>query len=107
MFLDVRIGLLTAVFLLAGIGRAAVNGSITGTVKDQTDRVIVGAEVVATNTAQGIHTRTLTDGSGMYAFASLPVGTYELEFQSPGFRPLKRTGITINSDTALKEGRPP
>ena len=38
-----------------------------------------------------------------YAFPSLPVGTYELEFQAPGFRPLKRTGIVINADSALKE----
>jgi hypothetical protein len=81
----------------------AVSGSITGTVKDQTDQVIVGVAVRATNIAQGIHTKAVTDDHGAYVFPSLPVGTYELEFQTPGFRPLKRIGIVINSDSALKE----
>jgi hypothetical protein len=86
-----------------GLGWGAVNGSITGTVKDQTDRVIVGVMVVATNTAQGIQTKAVTDDYGVYAFPSLPVGAYQLEFQTPGFRPLRRTGIMINADSALKE----
>ena len=81
------IGLLSA---SAALVMGAVDGSITGTVKDQTDRVIVGATVVATNTAQGIQTKTVTDEHGLYAFPSLAVGTYELEFQSSGFRPFKR-----------------
>ena len=49
----------------------AVDGRITGTVTDQTDKVIVGAMVVATNTAQGIQTKTITDDHGQYAFPSL------------------------------------
>jgi hypothetical protein len=81
----------------------AVTGSITGTVKDQTDLVIAGVTVVATNAAQGIQTKTVTDDRGAFAFPSLAVGTYQLEFQFQGFRPLKRTGIVINSDSALKE----
>ena len=81
----------------------AVNGSITGTVEDPTDRVIVGVAVIATNSAQGLQTRAATDDRGRYSFPSLPVGTYELEFQVPGFLPLKRTGIVIDSDSALKE----
>jgi len=85
------------------IGWGAVGGSITGTVKDQTNRVLAGVMVVATNVAQGIHTKTLTGDSGTYAFPSLPVGTYEIEFQLSGFRSLKRTGIVINSDSALRE----
>jgi hypothetical protein len=82
---------------------AAVTGSITGTVKDQTDLAIAGVAVVATNTAQGMQTKAVTDARGVYAFPSLPVGTYQLEFQFPGFRPLKRTGIAISSDSVLKE----
>jgi hypothetical protein len=82
---------------------AAVNGRITGTVTDQTDQVIVGAIVVATNTAQGIQTKAITDDHGAFAFPSLPVGNYDLGFESPGFRTLKRTGIAVNSDSALKE----
>jgi len=81
----------------------AVDGRITGTVADQTDKVIVGAMVVATNKAQGIQTKTITDDHGQYAFPSLAVGTYQLEVSSPGFRLFKRDSIVINADSALKE----
>jgi hypothetical protein len=81
----------------------AVTGSITGTVKDQTDQVIVGAAVIVTNTGQGIQNKSVTDARGVFAFPSLPVGTYQLEVQFPGFRPLKRTGIAVNSDSVRKE----
>jgi hypothetical protein len=85
------------------IASASVTGSIVGTVKDQTDRVIVGVTVVATNSAQGIRTRAFTNDVGVFSFPGLPVGAYELEFQSAGFRTLKRSGIMIDSDSALKE----
>ncbi len=87
----------------AGPVLGAVNGSITGTVTDPQDQIIVGAAVTATNTAQGIQTKTTTDEHGQFAFPSLAVGTYSLDFQAPGFRPLKRGGIVINADSALKE----
>jgi hypothetical protein len=93
--------LLLSVF--AALSRGAVDGSITGTVTDPLGGVIAGAMVVATNTAQGIQTKTITDDHGEYAFPSLAVGTYQIEFQSPGFRPIKRGGIVINADSALKE----
>ncbi len=93
--------------LLFGIFEAlawgAVDGSITGTVTDPTGQPIVGATVVATNSAQGIQTKTLTDEHGQYAFPSLAVGSYDLDFQVSGFRPVKRGSIVINADSALKE----
>src|SRR5579872_5938124 len=94
-----------AVLLLAcaSCSWGAVDGSITGTVADPTGGMVIGATVVATNVAQGIQTKTQTDDHGQYAFPSLAVGTYALDFQAPGFRPLKRSGIVINADSALKE----
>jgi hypothetical protein len=95
--------LLLSFFVTTALSWGAVDGSITGTVLDPAGQVIVGATVVATNSAQGIQTKTVTDDHGQYAFPSLAVGTYSLEFQSPGFRNIKRGGIVINADSALKE----
>jgi hypothetical protein len=89
--------------MLAARSWGAVDGSITGSVLDPADMAIAGATVVATNTAQGIKTKTVSDDHGLYAFPSLAVGTYTLEFQAPGFRPFKRDGIVINIDSTLKE----
>ncbi len=95
--------LVLSFFVSAALSWGAVDGSITGTVTDPAGEVIVGATVVATNSAQGIETKTVTDEHGQYAFPSLAVGTYSLEFQAPGFRNIKRGGIVINADSALKE----
>ena len=58
-----RTAVLRTVFLVMwhGLSWGSVTGSIAGTVKDQTDRVIVGVTVVATNATQGIQTKTVTD----------------------------------------------
>jgi hypothetical protein len=95
--------LILSLFVSTALSWGAVDGSITGTVTDPTGQVIVGATVVATNSAQGIETKTVSDDHGQYAFPSLAVGTYSLEFQASGFRPIKRGGIVINADSALKE----
>ena len=80
---------------------ADVGGKITGLVKDQTDAVIAGATVVATNTATGVKQTTKTDEQGTYSFPVLPVGQYQIEVTADGFKPYKTRGLTIDINTAL------
>ena len=80
---------------------AATTGSISGVLKDPTGAVIPGAMFTATNTAQGIQTKTTTDDKGFYKFPSLPVGRYDLQAQVEGFRTAKRTGLVVDADSAL------
>jgi hypothetical protein len=83
--------------------KGAVTGSITGTLKDPDGLVIVGGSVTVTNEAQGVKTKTMTDGNGVYTFPSLPVGRYDLHFEAPGFKPQNKTGLAIDIDSALTE----
>ena len=87
--------------LFATISWAAVNGSISGIIKDQTSAVIPGASVTVVNITQGIETKTVTDSKGAYAFPSLPVGRYDLRVDAGGFASQRRTGLVIDLDTAL------
>jgi len=80
---------------------AAVTGSVSGTLRDQTGGVIPGATITITNTAQGTQFRTNTDVKGFYSFPSLAVGRYDLQVEAASFRPQKRTGLTIDTDSAL------
>jgi hypothetical protein len=66
--------LLPAAFAWAGVG-----GSIAGTVKDSSGAAIAGAVVTATSTETGVRNTTATDDRGVYTFAVLPVGTYDVE----------------------------
>jgi hypothetical protein len=81
---------------------AAVNGSITGTIKDPSGSVVAGARLIVISVAQGIKNKTVSDAKGAYAFPSLPVGRYDLQVEAPGFKPQNRTGLVIDLDTTLR-----
>ena len=80
---------------------AAITGSLSGTIRDASGGVIPGATLIVTNIAQGVQSKTSTDPKGFYSFPSLPVGRYELQVNAAGFRSLKRTGLTIDTNSAL------
>src|ERR1700680_3500650 len=86
---------------LAILARAAVGGSISGTLKDQTGAVIPDATVTALNLDTTVQQTTKSDANGFYAFTALPVGRYEIEIVREGFKPYKRTGLIIDVDSKL------
>ena len=89
-------------FLLPALLHAAVTGSLSGTVQDATGAVIPNAAVTVTNVAQGIQTKTTSNAKGAYAFPSLAVGQYDLNVDAGGFKPEKRTGIVVDTDSAIQ-----
>jgi len=89
--------------LLAGTAAwPAVTGSISGTVSDPTGAVIAGVNVTATNTAQGVETKTTTDTSGFYNFPRLAVGSYDVQVETPGFSPQKKSAIAVDADASIR-----
>ena len=88
--------------LTSTLAWTAVTGSISGTITDATSAVIAGVDVTATNTAQGLETKTKTDSSGFYSFPRLAVGTYDLQVESQGFSPQKKSAITVDADAAIR-----
>jgi hypothetical protein len=81
---------------------AAVYGSISGVVTDQSGSVIPGARLTLTNTAQGIPYKTVADSKGTYAFPSVPVGHYDLAVDARGFQRHNRTGLVVDLNSALR-----
>jgi hypothetical protein len=79
----------------------AVNGSISGTVKDPSGSALAGAELTITSVSQGFKNKTVADSKGAYAFPSLPVGRYDLHAEAAGFKAENRAGLVIDLDTAL------
>jgi hypothetical protein len=75
--------------------------SISGTVRDSTGAVVPGVVVTAKNEATGVaYTQTTTD-AGLYAFPSLPVGSYTISTERSGFKTTQRTGNVLVVDTPL------
>ncbi len=85
-----------AVLLFSSAAMAQVSaGSMSGTVTDPNAASVPGARVTVTNKANEIKTETLTSDSGLYVFASLQVGTYEVTVEKTGFKKLSRPGVEI------------
>ena len=69
--------------------------TILGTVKDSTGAVIPQAAVTVRNTETGLARTAESGGDGSFRFPALPVGTYEIRAERPGFRTEVRSGVTL------------
>jgi hypothetical protein len=92
---------LACLLLLPAMAWASVGGSISGTVKDPSGSVLPGANVVVRETSTDLTYRTRTDGSGYFTLPVLPVGHYDLQVQTTGFRAYQRKDIVLNTNAAL------
>jgi hypothetical protein len=72
-------------------------GGITGTVTDPQGKVIVKAQVTATNTDTGVEVKTLTTSEGVYSFNNLPVGNYNVEVVAKGFQRLLQENVNVDN----------
>ena len=96
-----RIGIFMSAGLLAfALGSAmawgqATTAQITGTVTDQSGAVLPGVEITVTQTATGAKRTAVSNETGNYVLASLPVGPYMLEAGLPGFKTYVQSGIVL------------
>ena len=81
--------LITAVL---AVGQSLSQGSIEGTVADPSGALVPGATLTATNTATGVKFTAQSNSDGIYRFAVLPVGTYDLQVERQGFGKLQEQG---------------
>jgi hypothetical protein len=82
-------------FLPAQIWGQAV-GTISGTVMDSTRAVVAQAKVSATRTDTGVSQSSLTNGSGIFTFSNLVVGTYSVTVEAAGFGTKSISDITLD-----------
>jgi hypothetical protein len=76
-------------------------GTIEGTVVDQSGGALPGAKLTATNDATGIQFLTTSDSNGLFTFPVLPVGTYTIEAEHPGLVKLTQKNVTLNVGARL------
>src|SRR5881397_4100629 len=88
--------------IVPGVFAQSDRGTITGTVADQTNAVIPGAGVVATNTETGTKYETVSTETGNYTLAQLPAGVYQLSVELPGFKKYVRQGLTVQAAQIIR-----
>ncbi len=72
-------------------------GEITGLVKDPAGRAVPGAIVSVSDIATNLRRGVVSNGEGIYTVPGLSPGTYKVEVEWPGFKPLRRMGIRLST----------
>jgi hypothetical protein len=81
--------------------RAGTGGSISGTVTDPKEAVVVNARVSVINQSNNISQTVATNSNGIYSFPDLMVGTYDIQVESAGFRIYRRTNVVLDANGVL------
>lgn len=91
----------TILTLSLGISTLAQNatGRIVGSVTDPQGAVLAEATVAVINTATGIGNKTVTNSEGYFEVLALPIGTYKVTVEHPGFS----TAVTQEKRLFLNE----
>lgn len=88
----------------------SASATLEGIVTDPQGAVIANAKLTIKNTANGLTRELQTDETGVYRFAALQPGAYELTIGAPNFSETKRSGIVLtvgqklNLDVTLAVG---
>ncbi len=92
---------LLLLLLLTISASASVGGSISGTVTDPHGALVVAARVTALHSSTNLRQSALTDTHGVYSFRELPIGSYTLTVEAPGFKKFDQTNILLDAGSQL------
>jgi hypothetical protein len=76
-------------------------GTITGIVEDPSGAAIPGASVTLTNVELGQILKTTTDGSGVYVFSPIKIGSYTITAGAPNFQTTTQTNLRLSIQQRL------
>ncbi|HWW59818.1 MAG TPA: carboxypeptidase regulatory-like domain-containing protein, partial [Thermoanaerobaculia bacterium] len=101
---SIRFVVLLTILLLPVVAFAqSSNGSISGSVTDDSGAAIPGVTVTATNLATGATRSAQSNTTGYFQIALLPPGAYGVTGELDGFRAVKLDSVIVNvgSDVSL------
>lgn len=90
------IGALFVVFFANSVvAQTSGTGALNGTVTDSANATVPGVEVTITNEASGEMRTVVTHTDGVYTIPLLTPGSYQIRFQSTGFKVMLKRGLVI------------
>jgi hypothetical protein len=91
---------LATLTILNGLALCQSNvGEISGSVTDTTGAVVPGCAVTATNIQTGFKRTLVTQENGLFVFAALPEGKYNIVAEKQGFRTSEQAGVVLDAAT--------
>lgn len=90
--------ILLLLFAVTGaIAQTGSGGTVQGTISDQTNAVIAGVKVSATNVNTGVVSQTLSTSAGYYVIPALIPGLYTISAEKDGFQIFTQENIQVNA----------
>ena len=90
---------LLAAWLVATPGAAIAaqrqGAALEGTVQDSSGGVLVSTTITLREADTNLMRTAQTDPAGVFRFADLPIGTYEIRAETPGFGPYTHAGVIL------------
>src|SRR5688500_17304553 len=84
-------------FALPAMAQSGTAGTLTGVVKDPIGANLPGVSVVVKNLATGATRTSISNGDGHWTMPGLAVGTYEVSYESTGFKRLVRDRVEVEA----------
>jgi hypothetical protein len=96
--------LLLLVFAVVGLAYGQTEtGTISGLVTDPAGALVAGAEVQLQSVEQGTVTNVTTNNAGIYLFAGVHPGQYQIEVQKQGFKEVNMLGLIVNVQDHIEQ----
>ena len=88
--------------MLAAIGCAQDTGSLYGTVVDPGAGVVPNSQITATSAERGNSRVATSNQSGQWVLTLMPIGTYTVRIEAPGFKIFDRQGVSVGAEENVK-----
>ena len=89
-------------FVCAAMGQTET-ATVSGLITDDTGAVVPGAEVKLQSIERGTVESGTTNNAGIYVFASVHPGQYQLTVQKPGFKQIDFLGLIVNVQDHIEQ----
>ena len=97
-----RLALMVLCFAAVSIGQTET-ATISGLITDDTGAVVPGAEVKLQSVDRGSAISATTNNAGIYVFASVHPGQYQLTVHKPGFKQVDFLGLIVNVQDHIEQ----
>jgi len=92
-----------AVFLFSGLSLPGQTlGDISGQVADASHAAVGDATVTLTNAATNTVRQATTNAEGLYTFASVPPGVYNIKIEHPGFKTVNSANVEVQVQQSVR-----
>src|SRR6266566_2877258 len=95
--------LVTAVWFVGVAIAQTETATVSGLITDETGAVVAGAEVKLQSVDRGTTTTATTNDAGIYVFASVHPGQYQVTVHRPGFKQVDLLGMIVNVQDHIEQ----